>query len=122
LFLLNKQYPLFKQFKNPEMKRKIVIALLVALGFTVTSVSAQTIRQKSTNERHRIKQGVKSGELTKAEARNLAHDQKAIRRDVKEARRDDGKIDRTERKEIKKDQRQASREIYRKKHNARDRH
>lgn len=103
------------------MKIKLIAAFMILFCFTAASVSAQTIRQKSRNERARIKQGVRSGELTKAEAVNLAKDQKEIRQEVKQAKTDDGVIDRSERKDIKQDQRQASRKIYRKKHNARDR-
>ena len=102
------------------MKLKFLSALAIVLAFSITNADAQ-IRKKAKNQHHRIKQGVKSGEITKAEAVNLRNDQKEIRQDVKEAKLDDGKITKDERKEIKKDQRQASRKIFRKKHNKRDR-
>lgn len=102
------------------MKLKLLSALAIVLAFSITSADAQ-IKHRAKSQHHRIKQGVKSGELTKAEAKNLRNDQKEIRQEVKEAKKDDGKITRDERKEIKQDQKQASRKIFRKKHNKRDR-
>jgi uncharacterized membrane protein YebE (DUF533 family) len=101
------------------MKTKVLTTAIVLFAL-FTSASAQTIKQKSKNERHRIAQGVKSGELTKSEAKNLAQDQREIHQDVKAAKAD-GVVTKEERKDIKQDQRQTSRKIYRKKHNARDR-
>lgn len=100
--------------------KTVVLTAAVVLGAFFTTASAQTIKQKGKNERHRIVQGVKSGELTKAETKNLAHDQKEIHQEVKAAKAD-GTVTKEERKDIKQDQRQASRKIYRKKHNNRDR-
>jgi uncharacterized membrane protein YebE (DUF533 family) len=101
------------------MKRKLLTAFIL-FSLIAAGSHAQTIRQKERIQRARIKQGVRSGELTRAEAINLARDQKEIRQDVKEARAD-GVVTKEERKEIKQEQRQASRKIYRKKHNLRDR-
>jgi len=100
--------------------KTIVLAVAILAGAVINSADAQTVRQHGKNQRHRIAQGVKSGELTRAETRNLATDQKEIRQDVKAAKAD-GVVTRAERKDIKQDQRQASRKIYRKKHNGRDR-
>ena len=102
------------------MKSKIFAALAIIMAVSIGSTDAQ-IRQRAKNQHQRIKQGVRSGELTKAEAVNLRKDQKEIRQEVKEAKTDDGKITKDERKEIKQDQRQESRKIFRKKHNKRDR-
>lgn len=101
--------------------KAVVLTAAILLGALLNTANAQQpIKQKAKHERHRIKEGVKSGELTKAEAKNLAKGQKEIRRDVKEAKVD-GVVTKTERKEIRQDQRQESRKIYRKKHNKRDR-
>jgi hypothetical protein len=97
-----------------------VLAAAILLGALFSTADAQTVRQKGKNERHRIAQGVKSGELTKTEAKNLANGQKEIHQDVKEAKAD-GVVTKEEKKEIKQDQRQQSRKIYRKKHNNRER-
>jgi hypothetical protein len=101
------------------MKAKLVAALvLFSLG--ISSVNAQ-VRQKANNQSQRIRQGVRSGELTKPEAVNLARDQREIRQDIRQAKNNDGVITPNERQEIRQDQRQASRKIYRKKNNRRDR-
>jgi methylthioribose-1-phosphate isomerase len=102
------------------MKAKLFLAAAIMFSLGISSASAQ-VRQNAKNQHKRIKQGVRSGELTKPEAINLAKDQREIRQDVREAKRNDGVITATERKDIRQDQRQASRKIYRKKHNNRDR-
>ena len=101
------------------MKLRILLPLIVLLSVAVSTVNGQTIRQKSRNEKARIAQGRKSGELTRFERKRLARDQREVRRDVRIARKDDGRIDRQERKVIRHDQRKASRHIYRAKHNRR---
>lgn len=102
------------------MKVKLLAAAIVAFALSVNVADAQTIRKNAKQERRRIAQGVKSGELTKSEAKNVINDQKEIRQEVKAAK-SDGTVTKEERKDIKQDQRQASRKIYRKKHNNRDR-
>jgi hypothetical protein len=102
------------------MKAKLFLAAAIMFGIGISSASAQ-IRQHGQNERQRIRQGVRSGELTAAETANLARQQAHIRRETVAAKRNDGVITPCERKEIRQDQRQASRNIYRKKHNGRDR-
>lgn len=97
--------------------KSIIVAGLFVLG--CLQADAQAVN-RTKNQHHRIKDGVKSGELTRAEAANLRKDQKEIRTEVKDAKAD-GLVTPVERKEIRQDKRKASREIYRKKHNNRDR-
>lgn len=100
------------------MKSKILFsAILMAL--VISNTDAQTVK-RARSQHQRIRQGVRSGELTRAEAVNLRTDQKEIRQDVKEAKAD-GVVTPEERREVRQDQRQASRKIFRKKHNNRDR-
>lgn len=101
------------------MKTKFLALLTILFCLGLTSVDAQTVKAPR-HERQRIKQGVKSGELTRRETRTLAVQQKDIHQDKKEARAD-GHVTGAERKHIRKDERKANRSIYRKKHNARDR-
>ena len=101
------------------MKVKFVSAVAIVLAISITSVQAQIVR-KAHSQHARIKQGVRSGELTRAEAVNLRNGQKQVRQEVKAAKAD-GVVTAAERKEIKQDQRQESRKIARKKHNRRDR-
>lgn len=102
------------------MKAKLFVAALMLFCIGINSADAQ-VRQTAKNQQKRIRQGVRSGELTKPEAVNLARDQREIRQDIREAKTNDGVITPAERKDIRQDQRQASRKIYRKKHNRRDR-
>jgi hypothetical protein len=74
------------------------------------------INQRQKNHHARIKQGVKSGELTKGEARKLHGEEKTIQTE-KQMSKVDGKVTPAERAKIRKDQRKASKDIYRLKHN-----
>lgn len=100
------------------MKTKLILSALI-LAFTIGNANAQ-IANRQANQHKRIKHGVKNGELTKAEAANLIQGQREIRHDKREAKAD-GVFTATERKEIRQNQKQESRKIYRKKHNRRDR-
>ena len=101
------------------MKAKLFT--LVILVFGITAANAQTATHHITKQQHhqqeRIKQGVKSDELTKHEATKLEKQQRHIKNE-KHAAKSDGKVTKAERKNIRHDQRAASRSIYNKKHNA----
>ncbi len=100
------------------MTIKIAIATFVlALGITSANAQTHTVAHR---QHQRIRQGVKSGELTKTEATNLRNDQKEIRQE-KQAAKADGVVTKDEAKDIRKDQKQESRKIFRKKHNERER-
>ncbi len=101
------------------MKIKLIATAFV-LGAFFSTANAQTVKEKAQNQHQRIKQGVKSGELTKSETKNLVNGQKEVRQDVKSAK-SDGVVTKDERKDIKQEQRQQSRKIFRKKHNSKDR-
>lgn len=101
------------------MKTNFFAALAFLFFVGLTNVNAQTAKTPR-HERQRIKQGVKSGELTRAETKTLVNQQRDIHQDRKEARAD-GVVTPLERRHIKKDERKANRSIYRKKHNKRDR-
>ncbi len=101
------------------MITKFLLATAIICAMGIGSADAQ-IRKTAKHQHSRIKQGVRSGELTKAETKNLAKDQRVIHQDIKSAKAD-GSVTGEERKTIRQDQNQASRKIYRKKHNKRDR-
>ncbi len=101
------------------MKTKFFLIAAILFGMDISSANAQ-LRKHSQHQKHRIRQGVKSGELTKKETKNLIEERKEIHQDVKLAK-SDGKITPNERKIIRKEKRQQSHAIYRKKHNNRDR-
>ncbi len=96
------------------MKLSKIIAAFSFLMILAFSVSAQT------TDKRKVKQGVRSGELTKAETYRLARQQKDIRQEVRQAKAD-GEITRCERKEIKVDKKKQDASIYRLKHNNKDR-
>ena len=102
------------------MKIKFVVATAIILALSISNTHAQVASSKPTNNQ-RIKQGIKRGELTKAEAATLRNDQKDLKQDVKEARKD-GDVARDERRKIRHDKKHLNREIFRKKHNNRERH
>jgi len=87
----------------------------------MSNVQAQAVHKRSKHESTRIKQGVHSGELTRAETKRLANEQRNIHHDIRSAKMDDGKIGPHERREINRDQARASRHIYRAKHNSYER-
>lgn len=102
------------------MKIKFLAAAAIIMALSFSNTYAQEAPNAATRH-HRINQGVKSGELTKAEAADLRKDQKDLRKDVKDAKKD-GKMTRKERKEIRHERKHLNREIFRKKHNNRERH
>lgn len=100
---------------------KPLFSLLAALLLLASSsaASAQTatpaLNARQANERARIRQGVATGQLTRPEAARLRARQTAIHQEKKAARAD-GVVTRDERQAIRKDENQASRAIYRQKH------
>ncbi|MEZ4775951.1 MAG: hypothetical protein R3D00_22425 [Bacteroidia bacterium] len=101
------------------MKIKLV-ALLLFFGGIVFTASAQTatphVTHTQVHQTKRIRQGVQSGSLTKAETRALAKQQRRINRGKKIAK-SDGTVTPGERAVLNARQNRASRNIYRKKHN-----
>lgn len=79
-----------------------------------------TILQRKENQQDRIAQGVRSGQLTPGETARLERQQQGINREQHRMRRsDNGHLTRADRKALNRRQNRASRNIYRKKHNAR---
>jgi hypothetical protein len=104
------------------MKRILILILAAGLFGSVTV--AQTATPKATkrqvHQQHRIKEGVKSGELTKGEAARLEAQQGKIAVDKAKAK-SDGVVTTKERAKLHREQDRASKNIYRKKHNVKDR-
>ncbi|OGI42143.1 MAG: hypothetical protein A2V92_06890 [Candidatus Muproteobacteria bacterium RBG_16_65_31] len=75
------------------------------------------VNDRQTRQQERIGQGVRSGELTKEEAKDLAAEQRAIRKEER-AYKSDGKLTGEERKDLHQDQNAASKDIYQGKHDA----
>jgi hypothetical protein len=100
------------------MKTKILFSAII-MALAIGNADAQTVARQ-VKQHKRIKQGVQSGEITKAEAVNLRNGQKEIREEKREAKAD-GVVTPGEKQEIRQDQRKESRKIFRKKNNKRDR-
>ena len=88
---------------------------------TASSVWAQPpINRIEHREQARIQQGIRSGELTRHEARRLEAEQARVRVDERFARAD-GTLTPRERGRLNNELRHASRDIYRQKHDRQDR-
>ncbi len=96
------------------MKAVKIFTACILMLLALTHADAQT------TQRNRVKHGVRSGELTRHETKAIAHQKKEMRQDVKAAKAD-GVVTTAEKKEIRQDNKQLNKSIYRKKHNRRDR-
>ena len=77
------------------------------------------VGQRRENQQDRIAQGVKSGQLTAGETAKLENQQKGINEQVKADRAaNGGKLTQGEKQQVNKEQNNASKNIYNKKHNA----
>jgi len=78
------------------------------------------VAERRENQQDRIAQGIKSGQLTAGETAKLENQQKGINHQVAADRAaNGGKLTPAEKAQVNHEQNQASRNIYRKKHNAR---
>jgi hypothetical protein len=93
------------------------MALAVCGAMFAGSVSAGTpgLDKRQQAQKERIKQGVKSGELTRKETKRLVRGQVELRRDERAAKAD-GEVTAAERIELQREANQQSRKIYRQKH------
>jgi hypothetical protein len=108
-------------------KTRFTLLLMVAgiLGVASLSQAEAGVRDAGVNARQqnqhqRVRQGVRSGELTRRETRNIAEGQRDIRQ-LERAYKSDGQLTRAERVDLHHEQNQASRDIYKQKHDAQDR-
>ena len=77
------------------------------------------VGQRRENQQDRIANGVKSGQMTAGEAARAEKQQQGINKQVAADRKaNGGKLNASEKKQINKEQNAASKNIYRKKHNA----
>ena len=105
-----------------NLKLIVAIAFFTASAYTSNAQTTTTAKQVSTikGDKQRIKQGVKSGELTPAETARLAAQTQKLK-DEKEAYKADGVVTKEERKDFKQDKKKVSRSIYRQKHDGQTR-
>ena len=97
------------------MKAKFILAAVLVLGVSAAA-SAQTIGDRARNERERIVEGRRDGNLTRGEAFRLNQEQRHIDNQVYKDRRFHGRLTPREKKQIRREQRMESRRIYKMKH------
>ena len=73
------------------------------------------VNQRQHNQDQRIRQGVRSGELTKQETGGLLQERRAIRQEERDYK-SDGKLTKDERKDLHQDLNALSKDIYNEKH------
>ena len=102
------------------MKMKQLPIALIALGLLTGAAQAQTVDQRHADQTGRIGQGVATGHLTPGETRRVERQQGSI--DAQESRmraRDGGHLTGYDRARLQHRENNASRHIYRAKHNGR---
>jgi hypothetical protein len=102
------------------MFRKVLIASLLLSASAYAAAETPVIDARQANQRERIAQGVKSGELTRPETRRLVRGEVRLHRH--EARAEaDGVVTRRERAHLNREAQHMSQRIYRQKHDRQDR-
>ncbi len=99
---------------------KIILSVAFVMAVLPAAVWAQDrgINDRQREQQQRIRQGVRSGELNRREARRLQRNEAKIRRREARARHSGGQFTRRERARVQRDLNRSSRRIY---HQKRDR-
>jgi len=94
--------------------------LFLALGaFPAFAQSSAEIQQRKDNQQERIANGVKSGQLTPGETRNLESKEAGLNREERNMRaQDNGHLTSADKAKLNRQQNRLSNQIYDKKHNA----
>ncbi len=103
-----------------SLMKWFAVAALVAAMVPVCGL-AQSINERERNQQQRIRQGVRSGELTHREALRLEREQARIRLAEARARRSGGEFTLRERARVQRELNQSSRHIRHQKHDRQDR-
>ncbi len=105
-----------------RVKMSMFLSFVLVTMISAASAFGQThtpsINQRERNQQHRINQGVKSGELTRAEAGTLERQEARIKTQEMFAKKD-GKVTPAEHRKLHRELNRESHRIYRKKHNGR---
>lgn len=115
------------QVLNVAKKNRLTLVLMLTGVMGVASLSQAEagvrdpgVNARQQNQRQRIQQGARSGELTRRETGKLASEQRDVRQ-LERAYKSDGELTRAERVDLHHEQNQASRDIYNQKHDAQTR-
>ena len=96
-------------------------ATALVAGLLIGTSASAGPEQREARQRHRIHAGVEDGSLTHREAHRLRHQQANIERMERRFRNNDGHLGPRERVRLHRRQDHASRNIFRKRHNERER-
>jgi hypothetical protein len=107
---------------------RFVIAAVMITGILSVTGLAQgrycrydNVNRREYSQRNRIREGIRSGELTRGEASRLINEQRRIEAYERRSRLDDGRLDRYERRRLDQMLDRSNRDIYREKHDRQDR-
>jgi hypothetical protein len=103
--------------KNPGL---LLFFIAFAASFQLIAQSTPVVDQRQQVQRHRVRQGVATGELTRGEAASSRHDQRKVRRTERRAKAD-GIVTDGEKARIHHKQNKASRKLRRNKRDAQSR-
>jgi len=101
------------------MVKGLILAGVMAVS--AAGVGAATVDQRERAQQLRIREGVRSGQLTRAEAARLEAEQAAIRAEEWRYRRSGGGLSPRERADLQRDLSRASRDVARQKHDGQHR-
>ena len=113
---------------NKKLITCAITALLAAAPFAQSAFATDnddhkpTIQERKRMQQARIRQGEKSGQLTRGETRHVEKQEHALNREEREMRaKDGGKLTAQDRAKLNRQQNHLSKEIYKDKHNNRKR-
>lgn len=104
-------------------KMPIIAACIASITLTITTPSSAApihdpyVNAHQHRQHERIQQGVRSGQLTRSETRELAQQQKTLRQQER-SYKSDGVMTQSERQDMRQDLRSASKDVYMQKHDA----
>ena len=105
------------------MKSKFILAVAALVALALPAVAQETgaqAQRRKANQQARIAQGVRSGQLTRGETRNLESQERGINREERNMRAaNGGRLTRADRATLQRQQNHVSREIRRDKTNDR---
>jgi hypothetical protein len=105
--------------KTPRLHLALLLLTPFVLGTVPTSGFAATPKEREAKQQERIADGIKSGELTPAEAAKLEAREAALRKQIAEDRAaNGGKLTPEQRKQVQKELDEISEKIARNKHDA----
>jgi len=99
--------------------KRILTVVVVSMGLlAATPALAARADVRQAEQQERIRDGVRSGELTRREAGKLERQHRKLQREMRRDRCNDGRLSRGEKRQLERKQDRLSRKIWREKHDA----